>query len=374
MTVASKPRLILHVGSHKTGTTSIQGALAANRSWLDSLGVCYPDPTPFFFHRIDGHHDLAHALASTATRHRRRAAKFRAHLIDMGRTHDRIVLSAEPFYRHVIEPSPIRPRPRRLVDMLEERRLYIAAMADYFSPFDVEILVFLRRPDTFAESLYKNSVVQGWYSGGFQRFSKSPYFVLDYGRRLDLFRSSFPKVTVKSYEQSLPAGIIEAFFEAIGVGNPPTPGGEHLRRSLTNKATLWIERSKAEQKLGKRAIRRRWHFAMLPVSKPLFGSDKTSSLWNSVDERDRFIERHRGAVAADLFPSPPPDLPGPATWTDEEHAAASDAFGRWQRQHVAYLLRRDIQRVPPFEMQDPPGFLRYLSAEISTRLGRPSRR
>ncbi|MEQ8841131.1 MAG: hypothetical protein RIB98_09120 [Acidimicrobiales bacterium] len=35
------PRLVLHIGSHKTGTTTIQHALAANRPLLESHGVHY---------------------------------------------------------------------------------------------------------------------------------------------------------------------------------------------------------------------------------------------------------------------------------------------------------------------------------------------
>ena len=36
-------RLILHAGTHKTGTTSIQKVLADNRDWLRERGLIYPD-------------------------------------------------------------------------------------------------------------------------------------------------------------------------------------------------------------------------------------------------------------------------------------------------------------------------------------------
>ncbi|WP_158818620.1 hypothetical protein [Methylocapsa sp. S129] len=46
---------IIHAGPHKTGTTTIQDFLSANRDWLTAEGVCYPvDPIG-----LTGHHGLA---------------------------------------------------------------------------------------------------------------------------------------------------------------------------------------------------------------------------------------------------------------------------------------------------------------------------
>jgi hypothetical protein len=40
--VDSEPRVLLHIGPHKTGTTAIQGILASARSELEAQGVVYP--------------------------------------------------------------------------------------------------------------------------------------------------------------------------------------------------------------------------------------------------------------------------------------------------------------------------------------------
>ncbi|MCC6306594.1 MAG: hypothetical protein IT545_15560, partial [Rhodobacteraceae bacterium] len=37
-----RKRLILHIGSHKTGTTHIQSTFARNPAALDAIGVLYP--------------------------------------------------------------------------------------------------------------------------------------------------------------------------------------------------------------------------------------------------------------------------------------------------------------------------------------------
>ncbi|QYX56870.1 hypothetical protein K1T73_00155 [Roseovarius sp. SCSIO 43702] len=44
-------RLVLHIGTHKTGTTTVQNALHANREALAAHGVLYPDLSPH-----TGHH------------------------------------------------------------------------------------------------------------------------------------------------------------------------------------------------------------------------------------------------------------------------------------------------------------------------------
>ena len=43
MSSRPKPRLLLHIGSQKTGTTSIQQFLARNRSILSERGFYVPD-------------------------------------------------------------------------------------------------------------------------------------------------------------------------------------------------------------------------------------------------------------------------------------------------------------------------------------------
>jgi len=55
----AKRKLFLHVGPHKTGTTSIQRGLLANRQQLEKAGYHYPE-IGFVF---DGHHNLVFELA-----------------------------------------------------------------------------------------------------------------------------------------------------------------------------------------------------------------------------------------------------------------------------------------------------------------------
>lgn len=47
-------QVFLHIGAHKTGTTTLQAELAANRHALKKSGLIYPD-----FNGADSHHQWA---------------------------------------------------------------------------------------------------------------------------------------------------------------------------------------------------------------------------------------------------------------------------------------------------------------------------
>ncbi|MGD0864562.1 MAG: hypothetical protein ABSA49_03290 [Rhizomicrobium sp.] len=53
-------KIVLHIGSHKTGTTAIQKTLLENRDSLKASGISYPDIGFFYF----GHHHMVEALRS----------------------------------------------------------------------------------------------------------------------------------------------------------------------------------------------------------------------------------------------------------------------------------------------------------------------
>ena len=47
-------RVVLHIGTHKTATTTLQDTLATNRALLAEQGIVYPS-----IGRATGHHTLA---------------------------------------------------------------------------------------------------------------------------------------------------------------------------------------------------------------------------------------------------------------------------------------------------------------------------
>lgn len=137
---ASKANLILHVGTTKTGTTTLQHALNAARAGLIAEGILYPDvdlnrgPSPkhqwltnlLLAEDVDG---FARNVASVASQAKAAGAA-------------RIVMSTEGLYNHWFDFSPV-------------ARRALEALAD---SFDVTVWVVFREPVAWALSMYVQAV------------------------------------------------------------------------------------------------------------------------------------------------------------------------------------------------------------------------
>ena len=144
-------KLVLHAGTHKTATTSIQHFCALNHAALRKCGYYYP--------RVDVSAYVANSLASrlaygreaevaaSLRRARRDAAKAGCHTI---------VLSAESFYAMTACFIDIPGRPRD--DYWANEQRLIEKMRDCCEGLDVRVVAYLRPQDEFASSLYNQLV------------------------------------------------------------------------------------------------------------------------------------------------------------------------------------------------------------------------
>lgn len=116
--------LVLHVGTHKTGTTALQRFFADNRALLSRLGVHYPDVGK------PHHAGLAWALRDGNRRP----------LLDVlgspeASRHDRVLLSSEDFERQAAALGFVREMAPR-----------------------VTVVIYLRRQDHYVQSIYQECV------------------------------------------------------------------------------------------------------------------------------------------------------------------------------------------------------------------------
>lgn len=131
----SKPPIVLHIGMNKTGTTSLQAWLSQNAQALSDLGFLYPQTgrAP----QEDAHHLLSEALgfypARPAWTAEARKHMQRKLLQEIGHsTCHTTILSSECFINH----------------------LHLAKCQEFFHPFDIKIVIYLRRHDHWWVSLY----------------------------------------------------------------------------------------------------------------------------------------------------------------------------------------------------------------------------
>lgn len=98
---ADKKTLYLHVGTHKTGTSTIQEECTKNRSKLKELGILYPEPikkTTF----LVNHHSIAHLIDKRAVKE---LNDYILDIKDQARNYDSVFLSSEVFAHIALKPE-----------------------------------------------------------------------------------------------------------------------------------------------------------------------------------------------------------------------------------------------------------------------------
>ncbi len=347
------PKLILHAGTPKTGTTSIQFALSENRDHLRSLGVFYPRIDAFF--PVDpkllsarAHFAFATAVANFTPRDRKRLARFVDALHKQSADVDRVILSAESMYRRTARPSRGSGRETKA----QRRVRYLERLATVTSGFDTEVLLYLRRVDRFAASLYAESIAKTDNAWSFQEFLQARAQRFSYRRQIDLFKTQFP-VQVRNFDTAAQSGLIAAFCADAGIPEGLPAVAERRRPSIPNAAVLWLCRAKRErQNMGDRERNHRWHFALLPQNAELFEQPHRTGFWTDLAERDAFVEKHQADVSEVSFAPLETEIEPLVQWSDRQHREAERQFHAWQKANAAMLRTRSRKKIPPFVL-DP---------------------
>ena len=354
---AKTPKLILHVGSQKTGTTAIQFALSENRDHLAAARVWYPRIDAVFpvnpkLSRARAHFAFANAVADYAPSDRKRLARFIDSFHKRAPEVDRIILSAESMYRLTARAAP-RPSPgANKQTALERRMLFLERLATVTAGFDPEVLLYLRRVDRFAASLYAESIVQTDKFWSFQEYLKSKGPRFGYRGQIDRFKMHFP-VQVRSFEAASETGLLEAFCEHAGIPGELPIKAERRRPSVPNAAVLWLCRAKREgRNMAEVERNRRWFFALRPDTAELFQTHRRTVFWKDQAERDAFIEMHQSGVTEIAFPAAENGIAPQVGWTEAQHADAERRFHIWQAANKAGLRKRERARIPPYVLEE----------------------
>lgn len=135
MITTKRRRLILHVGQHKTGSTYLQKRLVAEREYLRSRGIWYPEE----FISIFGHHGIARF--------------FQWKPDEEGIRRVRLALSANE------APTDVAIVSSENFSTLSGERL--SRLADVLSGWDVEVVYFLRQLGGFWVSHWQEVIKHG---------------------------------------------------------------------------------------------------------------------------------------------------------------------------------------------------------------------
>lgn len=335
--MAQDAQILFHAGTQKTGTTSIQNALAHDRSRLAQKGILYPLDKK----RPEAHHRFVkHALRTDL------AAKAQVAIRKMGYTRalaagQRLVFSAEPAYRAVLNEKA-EPGSRA---WFESHAAALRKLRHSLGHAPAAALLVFRRPEVFATSLHKEYIAQWNAASPLQDLAGQSadrlHFFL-YAQQIKAFEAAFDQVATLGYESACASagGVLGRFYDWLDVP-PPATLKAPLRRSLSNPAVRWLRRaSRATDAAG---YRTRVLFAVHSGA-PCLIEAEPSTLWPSADHYDRFVESI--SESYDLpFVAPPAPLRLPYTpWSDAQHEEAERAFALWAEQNSAALVRRQTQK------------------------------
>ena len=197
-------KIFLHIGFNKTGSTSLQRNLSENSAALQHQGILYPyDPSAPYMQRWQ-HLPLAAAIpgrnvAWLLPKNRAGLAQAYSALKERitASSCNTVVLSSESF------------------GDLDMRRQKVEWLASQFAGFDVTVVAYIRRQDSYFLSTYQEGVKAGrsdLFDFGTHREAKMLYFA----RRLAPWREVFgaERVIVRPFDpQHWPEG--ELFFDFL---------------------------------------------------------------------------------------------------------------------------------------------------------------
>lgn len=224
-------KLILHIGATKTGSSALQTALSKGETTLAREGVLYSAQG-----RVShAHHLLIAAIHPSAHRlHENdlpadREAWFRhttGAILEEARSRgcDRVVLSSE--YCWGVFPTTV-----------------YRSLGDAFAGLDVEIILFLRRPDDWAVSSYLQAVKSGslgTFEDWLAKTSRRPASGFNFLSVIEHWKKKIgaKKVTAIPYEVALFRTVTSAFCRAVGIPEMALPASDAIVNPSPDKGAV----------------------------------------------------------------------------------------------------------------------------------------
>lgn len=289
-------RMILHIGTHKTGTTSIQKFCARNRQRLRTGGLWYPDYDLIGREGHYAHHHLANAIAGLPTSRgglEEAAAFFDAVRRQAGHG-ETVLISAEALWRHVTPPVALADNEFAAAgsedSYWDRRRNFVKRVAEFAGSDDVEVVAVLRRQDDCAESMFKERIKGTSFADSFDRYLEGFSHRFRYFDQLAVWADFFPSVRALVYDDLTGApNLVAAFFEALHV---PLEGDFEPASKLNVSMSNDLIAFKRELNRSGRGEDELYAIAEILMDKEFCGGlelDQGSTLWPSPECRSNYL-------------------------------------------------------------------------------------
>lgn len=192
-------QVFLHIGLHKTGSTTLQVFSHKNRDSLASCGYLYPQVG--IPNNLYGHHNLAWSLYQNGRAKPEFGDWLQLRQAIEDQFLDNIIISSEDF-------ETKHPK-------------IIEAINNKLNGYQVKIIVYLRRQDKRIESQYTQLTKSGLYVGDINDFIELVIKQYDYFKFLEPWKQVFGKenIRVRPLEKQQIKDICSDFCQSIGINN-----------------------------------------------------------------------------------------------------------------------------------------------------------
>lgn len=283
-------RIILHIGTHKTATTTIQRSLSMQKDLLASTGILYPDYTLIGKPPHSSHVKITNALVDDNEYFSKSEAQnFFSEVCKKSKYFDFTIISAECMYRHVLNGKET----RNILDCdkfsyWRARRRFIKLIANIFDAHDVTVCIAFRRQTEYAESLYQEIVKVTRYSNDFENFILESWPHFAYYSQAECWRSCFTDLRITRFDDLVQAdNLMKAFGDLIGCNLSVLKTVDPGNVSIGVDATILKRRLNAAGADHRRALRdiRRMLSKLQPVAQNKL---KRRSFFNSAADAAAF--------------------------------------------------------------------------------------
>lgn len=227
----ARKRVLLHIGAHKTGSTSLQWALTQSATVLAAKGVLYPESGRPSWARL-GHHSLALSFV-------RRAGHLPGKDTQVLSPGERTILWRGVHDEIAAAAADVVVLSSEEFDVLDTAE--IADVARELERYSVTPVVFLRNTVDFVESSFRTSIIHGGYSRNIDEFARDQRSRLDYAALLRDWRmvAADGKVTAFAYDDpEIRRNAVSAFFDLLDVSVSDLPAKGRQKKNESAPAFI----------------------------------------------------------------------------------------------------------------------------------------
>lgn len=308
--------LYIHVGTPKTGTSSLQVDFIDYRKFYGRHGLSYFEP----YRRGYAHHPIAHDLR------RGKLKEVRAVLAEG--------IKAEPSRRTIISSEML-----YFNDVIEK---LLSCLPDEYLP-RAHVIMYVRRQDLYLESLAKQHKKDGTLKGTMHDYMRTLQHQGNYASVLERIKSASPATTVscRLFDSSRMVGgdIISDFRHFIGVPVPKHPKqDDHWARNASPCRELaeasgnyeFPDIQTRKRVLGRVVAKE----PSLVMTRDILSAEERRSLMESYRDENRRLSAFCGIDMEALFF-------GDVDFEAESRAAKSPEESRRLREYAEVCLRRE---------------------------------